>query len=291
MPPGRPTPLRCGCCASTCPSSSDVYRRLVELAGGGDLAARMLALYDPPPYLSGCSQGVSLHSTPVLVRNYDYAPDRLEGVILHTAWGERHVIGMSDCLWGLLDGINDAGLAVSLTYGGRRVLGHGFGIPLVLRYLLETCDTVADAAQVLKRLPYQLSHTLTLADSSGDAVTAYLSPDRGVILRRRPVATNHQGKVEWTQHAVMTQTVEREDCISRMVDDPELAPEEFVASFLRQPLYNTTYSRGFGTLYTAAYRPVEGQVEYLWPGTAWKHSFEQFNEGTHLESLVEQAVA
>ena len=89
----------------------------------------------------------------------------------------------------------------------------------------------------------------------------------------------------------MTQTVEREDCISRMVDDPELAPEEFVASFLRQPLYNTTYSRGFGTLYTAAYRPVEGQVEYLWPGTAWKHSFEQFNEGTHRESLVEQAVA
>ena len=134
----------------------------MELAGGGDLAARMLALYDPPPYLSGCSQGVLRQSSPVLVRNYDYAPDRLEGVILHTEWTQRRVIGMSDCLWGLLDGMNDAGLAVSLTYGGRRVLGHGFGIPLVLRYLLETCDNVREASQVLKRLPYQLSHTLTI---------------------------------------------------------------------------------------------------------------------------------
>ena len=49
--------LRCGCCARTCPSSMDVYDRLVELAGGGDLAARMLALYDPPPYLSGMFSG------------------------------------------------------------------------------------------------------------------------------------------------------------------------------------------------------------------------------------------
>ena len=273
------------------PELVDTYDRLVELAGGGDLAARLLALYDPPPYLSGCSQGVLRAPTPLLVRNYDYAPDRLEGVILHTAWTGRGVIGMSDCLWGLLDGINDAGLAVSLTYGGRRVLGHGFGIPLVLRYLLETCDTVEEASLVLKRLPYQLAHTLTLADANGAATTAYLSPDRGVIFRNSPIATNHQGKVEWTEHAVVTQTVEREDCISRMVDDPDLAPEAFVESFLRQPLYNTTYSRGFGTLYTAAYRPAEGQAQYLWPGTAWKHSFERFDEGTHVESLVEQAVA
>ena len=43
---------------------------------------------------------------------------------------------MSDCLWGLLDGINDAGLAVSLAFGGRATR-EGFGIPLVVRYLLE----------------------------------------------------------------------------------------------------------------------------------------------------------
>ena len=55
----------------------------------------------------------------MLVRNYDYPASRLEGIVYLTRWGERRVIGMSDCLWGLLDGINDAGLAISLTFGDR----------------------------------------------------------------------------------------------------------------------------------------------------------------------------
>ncbi|MEZ5912154.1 MAG: hypothetical protein R3D84_07965 [Paracoccaceae bacterium] len=32
---------------------------------------------------------------------------------------------MSDGLWGLVDGVNDAGLVVSLTFGGRREVGEG----------------------------------------------------------------------------------------------------------------------------------------------------------------------
>jgi predicted choloylglycine hydrolase len=273
------------------PELVPTYERLVDLAGGGDLTARMLSLYDPPPYLSGCSQGVMLAPSPLLVRNYDYAPERLEGVILHTQWTGRRVIGMSDCLWGLLDGMNDAGLAVSLTFGGRRVLGHGFGIPLIVRYLLEVCESVESAVETLRRLPYQLSHTLTLVDASGASATAYLSPDRVAVLENHPVATNHQGKVHWTEHALMTQTVERERRIAGLLGDITTEPQEFVNSFLQPPLYSTTYSRGFGTLYTAAYRPAEGQVEYLWPGSSWKHSFEFFAAGVRGVELYEQAIA
>ena len=138
----------------TCmPELVGTYDRLVDLAGGGDVAARMLSLYRPPPYLSGCSQAAIAGPDPMLVRNYDYAPSRLEGVVQSTAWGRHRVIGMSDCLWGLLDGINDAGLVVSLTFGGRRVLGDGFGIPVVVRYLLETCATVAEAREALGKVP------------------------------------------------------------------------------------------------------------------------------------------
>ncbi len=49
-------------------------------------------------------------------------------------------------LWGLLDGMNDAGLAISLTRGGRSVYGRGFAILILVRYLLKTCDTVDAAA-------------------------------------------------------------------------------------------------------------------------------------------------
>ena len=61
------------------PELVPAYEHVVELAGGGDLAARMLSLYKPPPYLAACSQGVwTREGGPMLVRNYDYAPSRFE---------------------------------------------------------------------------------------------------------------------------------------------------------------------------------------------------------------------
>ena len=43
---------------------------------------------------------VDARRRPVLVRNYDYAPSRIEGIDLATRLLEKRVIGMSDCLWG-----------------------------------------------------------------------------------------------------------------------------------------------------------------------------------------------
>ena len=271
------------------PELLPTYERLVDLAGGGDLSARLLTLYNPPPYLAGCSQGVIVRDEPVLVRNYDYAPARLEGVVLDSAWNGRRVIGMSDCLWGLLDGMNDAGLAVSLTFGGRRVLGSGFGIPLVVRYLLETCTTVAGCVAALARLPSNLAHNLTLVDATGAALTAQVAPDRRPVYDPCPIATNHQTAVDWPEHARLTRTVEREQRLVALRADPAVTPERFVEAFFEPPLYSNAYSRGFGTLYTAVYRPASGRVDYLWPGGALHESFAAFHEGIHTEPLQDAA--
>ncbi|MGZ8651811.1 MAG: C45 family autoproteolytic acyltransferase/hydrolase [Actinomycetota bacterium] len=274
------------------PELMAAYERVVELAGGGDLAARMLSLYRPPPYLAACSQGVwSREGGPVLVRNYDYAPSRMEGIIWSTRLAERRVMGMSDCLWGLLDGMNDAGLAVSLTFGGRRVLGDGFGIPLVVRYLLETCDDVASARESLARLPYALAHNLTVVDRAGEVLTAYLSPDREPIFRTVPAATNHQGNVEWPEQARATGTIERERCILDLLERPATTAASFEDAFLRSPLFSTAYGSGFGTLYTAAYRPAEGSVDYRWPSFSWRLGFDPFVEAEHTEVLAEGSVS
>ncbi len=37
---------------------------------------------------------------------------------------------------------------------------------------------------------------------------------------------------------------------------------------------------GFGTLYTAIYRPDQGTVEWQWPESNWSQSFAAFREGT-----------
>jgi predicted choloylglycine hydrolase len=273
------------------PELMPAYERVVELAGGGDLAARMLSLYKPPPYLAACSQGVWVRDrSPLLVRNYDYAPSRFEGVVWSTRLCKR-VIGMSDCLWGLLDGMNEDGLGVSLTFGGRRVLGDGFGIPIVLRYLLETCATVEETRAALVRLPYSLSHNLTVVDASGEVVTAYLSPDREPIFRSFPVATNHQGIVEWPEQAKATRTIEREQTVIGLLDDPSVDADAFTGSFLRAPLFSTSYANGFGTLYTAAYRPTLGTMRLIWPTHTWELAFGRFDAGEHTEVLAEPTFA
>jgi predicted choloylglycine hydrolase len=263
------------------------YERLVELAGGHELAARMLSLYRPPGFIVGCSQAAWTRDTPVLVRNYDYPASRLEGIVYLTRWSGKRVIGMSDCLWGLLDGINDAGLAVSLTFGGRRDVGDGFAISLVLRYLLETCDTVTEASAALARIPVHAPQNVTLLDRSGGFVTAYVGPGREPEFHAVAATTNHQGKVEWPEYARAIRSVERERHVCALLDDPRLTRERFIAAFLEPPLRSTEYGQGFGTIYTAAYYPTEGRVEYLWLGSAWEQSFDRFEETEHTQTFVE----
>src|SRR5450755_2621181 len=132
------------------PELVPVWEHLAELAGGGDLQARFLSMYDTPPLAPGCSQAVyDRGSEPVLVRNYDFHPGRFEGVIAGTRLTGRRVVGTSDCMWGLVDGLNEDGLAASITFGGEHGAGRGFAIPIVIRYLLETCDSVPGAIEAV----------------------------------------------------------------------------------------------------------------------------------------------
>ena len=101
--------------------------------------------------------------------------DRWDAVQLATNWTGRRVIGMSDSLWGLLDGMNDDGLAVSLAFGGRKVVGVGFGMPLILRYVLETCCTVDEGVAALLRIPSHMSYNVTLVDAQGAYQTVYVA--------------------------------------------------------------------------------------------------------------------
>lgn len=262
------------------PELVPTYERLVELAGGDELAARMLALYRPPGFVVGCSQGAWTRGDPVLVRNYDYPADRLEGIVYLTAWTGRRVLGTSDCLWGLLDGVNDAGLAISLTFGGRPDVGDGFAIPLVVRYVLETCATVGDARAALERIPVHAPQNLTLLDRSGEFSTAYVGPGRAPTFHAVAATTNHQGTVEWPEYAAAIRSEEREQRVLDLLADPDMTRERFTAAFLEPPLRSTQYAAGFGTLYTAAYYPLEGRAEFSWPGASWELSLDGFEEGS-----------
>jgi predicted choloylglycine hydrolase len=276
----RPTYLECGrALGQHMPEMLPLYEELCELAGGGDQAARFLSFYCPPPYLSGCSQAIWPGREPVLVRNYDYSADAFDSLILHTGWLGRRVMGTSDGLWGLVDGVNDAGLAISLTFGGRREVGDGFGVPLILRYVMQTCETAEQAGAVLARVPTHMCYNVTVLDEKRRYLTAMMAPDRPAVITRTAVATNHQETVEWISHARFTATVERERFLLQRLTLHIESEEKFVGAFLKPPLYSIAFAQGFGTLYTAVYRPRKREMEIRWPHASWPFSIDRFEEG------------
>jgi len=252
------------------------YDRLVVLAGGSDRAARFLSTWCPPTYLGGCSLAAVANKKDVrLVRNYDLSPELNEGLLLRTEWSGRAVMGMVEFLWGLSDGINNAGLSVALAYGGRSESGEGFGITTIVRYLLETCDTVDEALSALKRVPSHMAYNLVLADASGQTASVELAPGGGVTVMPTAIATNHQSGKTLADRPAFTRTFERRAHLEQL----RRKPRKLNRQFLKAPLLQNRYAQGFGTLFTAEYDPRQLTLGLTIKGDRWKQAIHEFTEG------------
>ncbi|MEH0548787.1 C45 family autoproteolytic acyltransferase/hydrolase [Streptomyces sp. B21-105] len=271
---------------SRTPKGADRARRLFEthmpelvpvldrLAGQLDRpeGETFLTLAALRPFFSGCTQ---IGGGGTLLRNYDFSPDECEGTIVSSHF-LRPVIGMQDAAWGLLDGMNDAGLAVSLTFGGRLVHGPGFAILIVLRYLLETCTTVDEAVARLKSLPVAIPQNVTLIDPE-QARTVFVGPDIPLTEAPDACAANHQHLPVPDEQEKSSRTQERLNAVRAAGTD--------VAAMLEPPLYQSAYEERLGTVYTARYRPSEGRVVYHWPGESWEQSFDAFAPGSRTVTI------
>lgn len=260
------------------PELLPVYEQLTQLAGGGDLQARFLSMYCPPAYMTGCSQmAITLDDT-ILVRNYDYSPTAFEGVLFKSNW-LKPVMGISDSNWGLLDGINADGLAASLAFGGSSATGEGFGIPLLLRYVLETTSRVDEALEKLYTIPVHMAYNVTLADAEGNTATVYLAPGKEPYLAPVPCATNHQQVIEWPEYAKLTGTEIRKNVLENLLHNPATTEENLLHSFSVPPLFNYNYVKNFGTLYTSLYKTGAKSLKiYLPENNMLEQSFENFTE-------------
>lgn len=81
------------------------------------------------------------------------------------------------------DGINEYGLAIGLTFIYPAIIKPGFNAGLLVRYLLEKCQTTEEAIQKLKLLPIASQQTLTIADANGDIVVIECNCETLEIIR------------------------------------------------------------------------------------------------------------
>jgi predicted choloylglycine hydrolase len=198
---------------------------------------------------------------------------------LHARLTGTATLAMTDCVLGVLDGLNEHGLAVSLSFGGRRARGRGFGVALIQRYLLETCRDVADALAALRRVPVHLCYNIALLDRTGERAMVEIAPDRAPELRREPFAGNRQGEHGWPEAAHLQDTVRREALLAACLGNPAETLPGLVDRFLAPPLFRPLGADGWCTLYTACWQPQSGEVRLSWPGQDWRQSLGGFADG------------
>jgi predicted choloylglycine hydrolase len=138
----------------------------------------------------GCS---AVMSNGVYGRNYDFRPRQYEArFALVQVRGSYASIGGSHLLTGRLDGLNEHGLAIGLHLVKARPRAPGLISVLLVRRVLDSCATTAEAIDLLRRTPHAMQYNYSLLDSGG--VAAVVEAGAGAVAVRGGdwlACTNH----------------------------------------------------------------------------------------------------
>lgn len=138
----------------------------------------------------GCS---AVMSGGVYGRNYDFRPRHYEArFALVQVHGSYASIGSSHQLTGRLDGMNERGLTIGLHLVRARPRAPGLTCVLLVRRVLDSCATTAEAIDLLRRTPHAMQYNYSLLDAGG--VTAVVEAGAGAVSVRGGdwlACTNH----------------------------------------------------------------------------------------------------
>lgn len=266
------------------PEFLDSHDRMVALCDSDPIIGQHISYGGGPPLISGCSV-LALPGPPVtLLRSYDFTERYFDALIARTRWTGKRVLAMREGAGGCLDGVNEDGLTAALTFGGDFAHAVGFAIPMLVRYVLETCRDVEQAIAALARMPSAGVQKIILQDRSGASAVVYLRPGRPATTVREAMVTNHQETAPAKDHDA-TRSVARKTCLDRLTDR---TPDEALRAFMQPPLHHANFRGWFGTLYTALYEPEAGKANYCWANDEWEQSFDAFEEGRRVVWFTEE---
>ena len=164
-----------------------------------------------------------------------------------------------------------------MAYGGRKKVGEGFGIAIVIRYILEICTNAEQAIEALRRIPVHLDYNIALVDASGVAYTVYICPGEDVIVTQELCSTNQQPFDPANEQFFLEDSQERLTALQGIAHSP-YTTQQCLDAFLYPPLYRLHENNQSGTLYTAAYFPQALSLCYMWPNRYLTLSFLNYPE-------------
>jgi predicted choloylglycine hydrolase len=138
----------------------------------------------------GCS---AVMSGGVYGRNYDFRPRGYEArFALVQVRGSYASIGSTHLLTNRLDGMNEHGLTIGLHLVKARPQSPGLNSSLLVRRVLDSCATTAEAIDFLRRVPHAMQYNYSLLDAGG--VAAVVEAGAGAVVVRLGdwlACTNH----------------------------------------------------------------------------------------------------
>ena len=117
------------------------------------------------------------------------------------------------------------------------------------------------------------------SDAHGHHATVFIAPDRPPRVEPWLVSANRQAEDARPDEPSVQDSALREAVVQARLSDPGAGLEQIVQSFLTEPVWRDPALHGWGTLYTACYRPAERSLELRWHGNEWRQSVAEFTPG------------
>lgn len=264
--------------------------------GLGEDYRRLLVFINNFGHASGCSQFFvnGFHA-----RNYDDTPGAVENEFLLTSpKGSYTSFGSSTQYIQRLDGMNEHGLAVSLTFGaGYPAKDLGIGAAMFQRIALDKSKTVEEVLALLKRISYVSPNNVLISDASGRAVVVEGSVGKFRVRQDQNddiFCANSYLDLEMKdqQRLKNPTTVWRENLMKATL--LHLTNEESIMDLLTSDypkgLYEPYFSEGLGTLWSVVYHPSSRKI-YLAIGEKGKSRQEVRFNLTDLSTLANLPVS
>ena len=223
-----------------------------------------------------------------LLRNYEFGIGEEDMTLCRTCVeGKYSHVGGMITRFGRTEGINDQGLAVSMSSCGIPVSNipqmrapevKGLQFWAVIRVLLENCKNVEEALELLKNIPVAFNINLYLADCGGNVALYETINGQSAFKVEKPgknsylFGTNHivlKALQQYEPYA-MNNSVIRYQNIEKFMEATDVKQESELLRFAltKYPEGLTCYYYGayFGTIKTVVLDTVEKRYTLCWMG-------------------------